>query len=128
MNFKGWMVVALLVVASSFGVIKTSERNYIVSTEKIRVTQTADLASVPATTADILLVIDVAGTIPSGTLVFPANPIDGQTIAVSTRSQVTTVSLNAGTIPISGPITTLAAGGTVAWVYDQASNRWFRFP
>lgn len=98
-----------------------------VNVEKIRVTQTADLASVPATTADLLLVIDVGTTIASGTLVFPANPIDGQILSVSTRSQITSVSLTASP-PISGAISTLAAGGTVAWVFCQPSNRWFRLP
>jgi hypothetical protein len=127
-KFGGWVknfsIVILIITFLSF----ISRKEHIVSTEKIRVTQTSDLASVPETTADLLLVIDVGVTIATGTLVFPANPIDGQTIAVSTRSQVTAVTLNAGSIPISGAITTLAAGGTVAWVYDQASNRWFRYP
>jgi hypothetical protein len=117
----GLGLLALCIVIFSF-----SNRPYIVSTEKIRVTQTADLATVPATTADLLLVIDVGTTIAAGTLVFPTAPIDGQSICVSTRSQITAVTLDAGGRAISGSISTLAAGGVVEWVYDQASNRWFR--
>ena len=117
----GLGLLALCIVIFSF-----TNRTYIVSTEKIRVTQTADLASMPETTSDLLLVIDVGTTIAAGTLVFPVNPIDGQTIGVSTRSQITAVTLDAAGRSISGSISTLAAGGFVEWVYDQASNRWFR--
>ena len=119
----GLGILAFCIVMFSF-----SRKQYIVSTEKIRVTSAANLASVPSTTADLLLVIDISTTTASGTLVFPTSPIDGQNLSVSTRSAITAVTLNGGGIPISGAITTLAAGGTVAWVYDAASNRWFRNP
>lgn len=99
---------------------------YIESTEIIRVTSAADLANVPSTTADMFLAIDLASTTASGTLIFPTSPRPGQSLIVSTRSAITSVTLNGGGIPINGSISTLAAGATVEWVYVQAANRWFR--
>ena len=98
-----------------------------VNVEKIRITTVGDLASVITTTSDMALVIDTAGTVAAGTLVFPSAPIDGQILSVSTRSAVTAVTLDGGGIPISGSISILAAGGTVSWIYDLVSNRWFRY-
>lgn len=107
---------------------KPQRTRSIVNVEKIRVLEAADLSSIAETTADILVVCDRATTIPAGTLPFPQNPIDGQLMMVSSRVQITALTLDAGAIPISGAITTLAAGGAAAWVYDLVSNRWFRHP
>lgn len=120
--------IAVLGALLSSYIDKPSSRKDIVSTEMIRVNSVADLQGIPATTADILLCIDFAVTVTNGTLTFPTNPINGQIISVTTRSQITNVTLDGGGIPISGTIGTLAAGGVVAWVYNQEGNRWFRNP
>lgn len=103
-------------------------RKDVVSTEIIRATSAADLASIPATTADVLVCVDLAGTTANGTLNFPSSPINGQTLSVTTRSAITTITNSSGAIPISGAVTTLAAGAAVAYVYCQPANRWYKNP
>lgn len=100
-----------------------------VGLEKIRVIDAAGLSVIAETEADILVVVDRATTIATGTLPFPAAPRDGQLMGISTRVAITTLTLDTGpgAIPVSGSISTLAAGGTASWIYDQVSNRWFRF-
>lgn len=98
-----------------------------VSIEKIRIDALQDLDVVADTTADMYLLVDVGFTVAGATLPFPATPVDGQIFGVSTRSQVISVTLSSGTIPISGPITTMLAGSFASWVYDAVSNRWFRY-
>lgn len=100
----------------------------LVSTEIIRATSAGDLTGIPATTADVLICVDLASTTASATLLFPTSPINGQTLSVTTRSAITTITNSLGGIPISGAVTTLAAGATVSYVYQQGSNRWFRNP
>lgn len=101
---------------------------YVVSTEIIRVTSAADLASIPTTTADVLAAVDLAGTVASATLTFPTTPVNGQTLSVTTRSAVTTITNSTGGIPLSGAVTTLAAGASVSYVYIEAANRWYKNP
>lgn len=96
--------------------------------EKIRVIDAAGLAAIFETTADIFVVVDRATTIAAGTLPFPPTPIDGQIMSISTRVAITALTLNTNAIPISGSISTLAAGAAAGWCYDLASNRWFRMP
>lgn len=117
------IIFGFFIVASGKG-----DRNNIVNVEKIRVVEGADLAAIAATQADMIIVCDRATTIPVATLPFPVTPIDGQIFSVSSRVQITTLTLDAGAIPISGSISTLAAGGAASWIYDLTSNRWFRNP
>jgi hypothetical protein len=95
-----------------------------VNVEKIRVTQAADLANIPTTTADIFLVFDRVATLASGTLPFPANPIDSQTYTLSTKAPITNFSVDTAGRAISGVPTTLPIGVT-GWVYDIGSDEWF---
>lgn len=104
------------------------DKPYLANTEIIRVTTAGDLAGIPATTADVLACVDLPNTVGSATLTFPTQPINGQTLSVTTRSAITSITNSLGGIPISGAVTTLAAGGTVSYVYNQPANRWFRNP
>lgn len=116
----------LLIVSLLFLISFTGDK-YIVSVAKVRITQAADLSSVFNTTGDMLLVVDRSTAIPSGTLPFPANPIDGQIFMVSSRIDVGVVTLNTNGRAISGAITTLGAGDFNGWVYDTDSDRWFSY-
>lgn len=102
-----------------------------VGLEKIRVIDAAGVSTIAETEADILVVVDRATTVPSATLPFPANPRDGQLMGISTRVQITALTLDPGpgAIPINGYTVpfNLAANTVQTWIYDQVSNRWFRF-
>lgn len=100
-----------------------------ISVEKIRVVDQSGLTAIFETTADMMVVVDRATTIPTATCPMPVAPIDGQIFMLSSRVAITNLTMDAGpqAIPISGTITTLAAGGQAGWIYDLVSNRWFRY-
>lgn len=98
-----------------------------ISVEKIRVVDQSGLTAIFQTTADMIVVVDRATTVPTATCPMPTAPIDGQIFILSSRVAVTNLTMDAGAIPISGNITTLAAGGQAGWIYDTVSNRWFRY-
>lgn len=125
-NYINIAVLSLLLIFVGWNA--KPDNKYVVSTEIIRATSAADVAGVPATTADVLICVDIASTTASATLGFPTSPINGQTLSVTTRSAITTITNSAGAIPISGAVTTLAAGATVSYVYQSTANRWFRNP
>ncbi len=106
---------------------KSNHKPFLISVEKIRVTQQSDLDVIAETTADMLIIIDRATAIPSGTCPLPAAPIDGQVFMISTRVDVTIMTLNTNSIPISGNPGAMMAGTIVGWCYDQVSNRWFPY-
>lgn len=122
------LLLGLLLIFIGWNAKPDHIRKDLVSVEKIRVTGAGQASSWAQTTADVVLVIDISTTTASATCTFPTAPVDGQVFGFSTRSAVTTLTLSAGAIPISGPVTTAAAGAAFSWVYDQGSNRWFRNP
>lgn len=70
-------------------------------------------------------VLDVSSTMASRTITLPSTGIvDGQEIAIATRSAITALTINGGTI--YGAPTTLAAGGYCTFIYSSASAAWFR--
>lgn len=102
-----------------------------VSLELIRVVTAQDITSVPETAADILLVVDRDTTVPAATCPFPINPIRGQLMGISTRIQITALTLDSGpgAIPIvgyTGPFQ-MNANTVLWWIYEDVANRWFRY-
>lgn len=81
------------------------------------------------TIADIVgtLILNPAGTLATGTVTMPANPINGQEIRVSSSQIITTltVAANAGQT-ISNAPTTVTAGGGFSYIYNLSGTRWFR--
>lgn len=75
-----------------------------------------------------MLILDPAGALASGTITMPAAPSDGQIVHFSSTQAITalTVSANAGQT-LKNPITTLAAGGVAAWIYNLALTTWYRY-
>jgi len=125
---NNFIIVAVLVV--SFISAFTNDRGrvpFLVNVEKIRVTQASDLDVLPATTADMLVIIDRASVITNGALPFPASPIDGQTLFLTTRNAVTNVTLNTNGKNIYGSRSTLSAGEVCGWVYDVVADSWFAY-
>lgn len=71
--------------------------------------------------------IDAAGTLLAGTIVMPANPIDGQIVEIACDQIITnlTVSANTGQ-SIKNALTTLAAGGGFSYRYHATNTTWYR--
>jgi hypothetical protein len=73
--------------------------------------------------------LNPAGTIAAGTVVFPATLVDGKMVSIFTSATITALTLsttNSATFTPSA-VTTLAAGTSVAYVYNKAGNVWYRF-
>lgn len=68
-----------------------------------------------------------AGTLATGTVTMPANPVDGMTINLSSSQTITALTLNANTgQSILNALTTLSAGGSAAYLYRASNTTWYR--
>jgi hypothetical protein len=74
-------------------------------------------------------ILDPAGTLATGTITMPQNPMDGQIVGVSTTQTITalTVAPNAGQSVKALP-STLAAGTSFAAQYVQENMTWYPAP
>lgn len=82
-------------------------------------------SAVTLTTSTNHLLYDQAATVAALTITLPsASLTNGQTITIATRSAITSLTINGGTI--YGAPTTLAAGGFCSFIYSSAANAWFR--
>ncbi len=92
---------------------------------KQRSTLTSGTIIILDTQQNVQLIHDAASLAVTLTITFPATPVDGQTIGVSSRLGVTTLTVSSA-ITVVNVLTTVAAGGFASWIYDAASGKWFR--
>lgn len=73
------------------------------------------------------LILKHTATIATLTVILPAAPVNGQIVTVSTRSTVTTLTLNANTGQTRyGAPTTITATTPVSFIYETATLSWYR--
>lgn len=75
------------------------------------------------------LVLKPAGTLATGTVVMPANPVDGQEVTLMSNQIITALTVNANTgQTISGTFTaaTFAANAFAKWKYVLTDTNWYR--
>jgi hypothetical protein len=73
-----------------------------------------------------LTILDPAGTLPNGTLIFPAAPVDGQILRVSSSRVIAVLTLDGNGKTVKAPVTTLGAGAFFEYRFRSANNTWFR--
>lgn len=72
-------------------------------------------------------ILQPASTLATGAITMPAAPINGMTITVSCTQIITALTLSANSgQSIVNTISTLAAGGTVSYIYRQANTTWYK--
>jgi hypothetical protein len=82
-------------------------------------------STIVLTTATNHLLYDNAATAAALTVTLPsASLTNGQTITLATRSAITALTVNGGTI--YGAPTALAAGGFASFIYSSVGTAWFR--
>ena len=82
-------------------------------------------STVTLTTGTNHLLYDQAGTVAELTVTLPSASLsDGQVITIATRSAITALTINGGTI--YGAPTSLAAGGFCSFIYSSGGAAWFR--
>lgn len=72
-----------------------------------------------------VLTLEPAGALANGTVILPADPYDGQRIAVQTVQDVTALTVSA-TKTIKNAPTTILAGTGFAFRYDSQRTSWYR--
>lgn len=71
-------------------------------------------------------VIDPAGTLATGTITMPPNPVDGQIVNVRSSQVVTSLTVSANTSQsIKGNPTSLAVGGTFECMFRLTNTTWY---
>lgn len=82
-------------------------------------------STITLTTSTNHLLYDRSSTSASLTVTLPSTSLtNGQIITIATRSAITSLTVNGGTI--YGAPTTLAAGGFASFIYSEDANAWFR--
>ena len=72
------------------------------------------------------LLLDPVGALAAGTITFPAAPIDGQMLTLSSSRAITALTLVAPSgQTILAPITTLGAASPATWQYVAGVEKWF---
>lgn len=73
------------------------------------------------------LILNPAAGLATGTIVMPANPLDGQICGFSTSQAIITLTVNANTghSILNAPIT-LGAGGASQFIYIASITTWLR--
>ena len=81
--------------------------------------------TVPDSCGDLTL--DPAGPLATGTIVMPANPRDGQGVAISSTQTVAALTLSPNTgQTIKGALTAIAANGYARYLYLAGTATWYR--
>lgn len=72
------------------------------------------------------VVLNPSGTFNSGTIVLPANPVDGMTVCISSTQQITTFTVSPSTqqTVVASP-TSLPAKGCVTYMYNATKSSWY---
>lgn len=82
-------------------------------------------STIALTTATNHLLYDQSATVAALTVTLPSSGlVDGQIITIATRSAITALTVNGGTI--YGAPTTLAAGEFASFIYSSGATAWFR--
>lgn len=82
-------------------------------------------STIVLTTSTNTLLYDNASTAAALTITLPSSGLtNGQEISIATRSAITALTVNGGTI--YGAPTTLAAGGFATFIYSSTGAAWFR--
>ncbi|MET4341947.1 hypothetical protein [Bradyrhizobium sp. RT9a] len=94
------------------------------------------LYNVPLTGFTVTMTVDQsvvslnpAGTLATGTIVFPPTVVDGKTVSIFSSQTITALTLSTSNSATFAPaaVTTLAANASLEYVYDLANNQWHRF-
>jgi hypothetical protein len=74
-----------------------------------------------------VLILNPAGTLATGTITMPANPVDGMTVTFSSTQEITSLTLAGNGATINNTISGLVPGQSMSYIYRSASTSWFVF-
>lgn len=75
----------------------------------------------------ITYIIDPSGTLATGTLTMPANPVNEQIITVASTQTITALTHNPNTgQTLKGGLTTITSNGNASWIYRNSNTTWYK--
>lgn len=77
-------------------------------------------------TGDDVQLIQEAALAVALTIAFPATPVDGQRVFISSIGGITTLTLSTPVGSIISALTTLAANGIFGYIYRGPTTKWYR--
>lgn len=77
-------------------------------------------------TGDDVQLIQEAALAATLTIAFPATPIDGQRVFISSIGGITALTLSTPVGSIISALTTLAANGIFGYIYRGPTTKWYR--
>jgi hypothetical protein len=83
--------------------------------------------SITANSYTNVLALNPAGTLATGTVIFPLANLDGQEFLLTSSQTVTSLTLTPNTgQTILGTITTITASSPAKWMYQLSNKTWYR--
>lgn len=96
------------------------------SSQSLQTPLTGFSITIPTNTRSMLL--NPAGTLASGTITMPPNPVvDGQFVTIASSQTITTLTVlaNSGQT-LNGAVTTLPLNGFATWQFNLSTTTWYR--
>ena len=92
-------------------------------------TSAADLAAIFDTQSDLIILVNRLTAVSSGTMPMPSSPIRGQLFIVTSKVDITSLTMNPQGKTINGNISYLPANTSVAWIFgdENEANEWFPY-
>lgn len=90
----------------------------------VQVEVPANAATVTASQGTTVLLLNQGSLLALLTVVFPSTPTDGQRFAISSATIITVLSMTGGTI--KNPLTSISLNGFARYIYNTATNAWWR--
>jgi hypothetical protein len=83
--------------------------------------------SITIDSATPVLILKPSGTLATGAITMPANPMDGMVVEIASTQTITSLTQNANSgQTLQGALTTLAANTGARWKYQLSTATWYR--
>lgn len=92
---------------------------------KQRTSATSGTVTIDQTGTDVQL-IHTAALTATLTIAMPSSPYDGQIVSIASDNGITALTLSTGIGSILNAITTMAAGGTIYYMWDTVDSKWHK--
>lgn len=127
LNNSGAVTVPGVMVVNGTASVGNLVRNGAVFYADVTKLSPASGATITMTGSYTKLVLDPVGTLTALTILFPANPVNGQVVEVSSTQTITGLTLNGQGKPIANAVSTLGSGplGKVSYTYVASARSWY---
>lgn len=112
----------ILILALAFTI---SAKSYSQNSLVMVSTVTSGTITIVDTKQNVIQIHD-AGLTAALTVTMPANPVNGQTVTLSSSGGITLLTLTTSSGTVANGLTSMSIGGTACWVYASQTNKWYK--